>query len=54
MVSVSGGITNVASNYDSYLFDFDGTLAETGEGIRRSVAYSLEKRIATANAGKTP
>ena len=29
--------------YDCYLFDFDGTLAETGEGIRRSVAYSLEK-----------
>lgn len=29
--------------YDYYLFDFDGTIAETGEGIRRSVAYSLEK-----------
>ena len=29
--------------YDGYLFDFDGTLADTGEGIRRSVAYSLEK-----------
>ena len=29
--------------YDSYLFDFDGTIAETGEGIRRSVAYALEK-----------
>ncbi len=29
--------------YDCYLFDFDGTLAETGEGIRRSVAYSLER-----------
>ena len=25
------------------LFDFDGTLADTGEGIRRSVAYALEK-----------
>lgn len=29
--------------YDYYLFDFDGTIAETGEGIRKSVAYSLEK-----------
>jgi len=29
--------------FDSYLFDFDGTVAETGEGIRRSVAYALEK-----------
>lgn len=29
--------------YDAYLFDFDGTLADTGEGIRKSVAYSLEK-----------
>lgn len=29
--------------YDYYLFDFDGTVADTGEGIRRSVAYSLEK-----------
>ena len=29
--------------YRYYLFDFDGTIADTGEGIRRSVAYSLEK-----------
>ena len=29
--------------YDHYLFDFDGTIADTGEGIRRSVAYALEK-----------
>ena len=29
--------------YDAYLFDFDGTLAETGEGIRKSAAYALEK-----------
>ena len=29
--------------YGYYLFDFDGTLADTGEGIRRSVAYSLER-----------
>ena len=29
--------------YDYYLFDFDGTIADTGEGIRRSVAWALEK-----------
>ena len=29
--------------YDYWLFDFDGTVAETGEGIRGSVAYALEK-----------
>ena len=29
--------------YDGYLFDFDGTIADTGEGICKSVAYSLEK-----------
>ena len=29
--------------YKYYLFDFDGTVADTGEGIRRSVAHSLEK-----------
>ena len=29
--------------FDYYLFDFDGTIAETGEGIRRSVAYALER-----------
>ena len=29
--------------YDYWLFDFDGTVAETGEGIRASVAYALEK-----------
>ena len=29
--------------YNYYLFDFDGTIADTGEGIRRSVAYSLER-----------
>lgn len=33
----------ISVKYDYYIFDFDGTLAETGEGIRRSVAYSLEK-----------
>ena len=29
--------------YDYYLFDFDGTIADTGEGIRRSAAYALER-----------
>ena len=29
--------------YAYYLFDFDGTIADTGEGIRRSVAYSAEQ-----------
>lgn len=33
----------MALTYDYYLFDFDGTVADTGEGIRNSVAYSLEK-----------
>ena len=33
----------MALKYDIYLFDFDGTIADTGEGITRSVAYSLEK-----------
>ena len=29
--------------YRCCLFDFDGTIADTGEGIRRSVAYSLAR-----------
>ena len=29
--------------YSHCLFDFDGTVADTGDGITRSVAYSLEK-----------
>ena len=33
----------MALKYDCCLFDFDGTIADTGEGITRSVAYSLEK-----------
>ena len=33
----------IGLKYDYYLFDFDGTLADSGEGIRKSVAYSLEK-----------
>ena len=33
----------MALKYKYYLFDFDGTVADTGEGIRKSVAYSLEK-----------
>lgn len=33
----------MALRYKCCLFDFDGTVADTGEGIRRSVAYSLVK-----------
>ena len=33
----------MALKYSCCLFDFDGTVADTGEGIRKSVAYSLEK-----------
>lgn len=33
----------MALKYRCCLFDFDGTIADTGEGIRKSVAYSLEK-----------
>ena len=33
----------MALRYECCLFDFDGTVADTGEGIRRSVAYSLER-----------
>ena len=33
----------MALQYDYYLFDFDGTIADTGEGIRKSVAYGLER-----------
>ena len=29
-------------NYDAVLFDFDGTLADTGEGIFESVRYAVE------------
>ena len=29
--------------YKYCLFDFDGTIADTGEGIRKSVAWSAEK-----------
>ena len=29
--------------FDYFLFDFDGTLADTGPGIRRSVAWALEQ-----------
>lgn len=29
--------------YRYYLFDFDGTIADTGEGIRKSVAWAAEK-----------
>jgi len=33
----------MALRYSCCLFDFDGTVADTGDGIRRSVAYSLER-----------
>lgn len=33
----------MALKYKYVLFDFDGTVADTGEGIRKSVAYSLQK-----------
>jgi len=33
----------MALKYKCCLFDFDGTLVDTGDGIRKSVAYSLEK-----------
>ena len=29
-------------DYDIYIFDFDGTLCDTTEGIFNSVIYSLE------------
>ena len=33
----------ISLKYDYYLFDFDGTVADTGEGIRKSVAYAMEQ-----------
>ena len=33
----------MALKYGCVLFDFDGTVADTGEGIRKSVAYSLDR-----------
>lgn len=38
----------MALRYSFCLFDFDGTVADTGEGIKRSVAYSLVKMGRTA------
>ncbi len=29
--------------FDSFIFDFDGTLADTGDGVMASVSYALEK-----------
>ena len=37
------GIIGDFLRFDYYVFDFDGTIAETGEGIRRSVARALER-----------
>ena len=34
---------SMSLKYCCCLFDFDGTIADTGEGIRKSVAYSLDK-----------
>lgn len=39
--------------YDYCLFDFDGTIADTGDGICKSVAYSLEKLGRPALDGAT-
>ena len=33
----------MSHKYRCCLFDFDGTVADTGEGIRKSVTYSLER-----------
>lgn len=33
----------IALKYDTILFDFDGTIADTGLGIARSAAYACEK-----------
>ena len=30
-------------NYDTVIFDLDGTLTDPGEGITRSVEYALSK-----------
>lgn len=35
---------NIADKYDIFLFDLDGTLTDTGPGIRNSVAYALKQQ----------
>ena len=30
-------------NFDAVLFDFDGTVADTGKGVFRSISYAIEK-----------
>ncbi|MDE6026036.1 MAG: HAD-IA family hydrolase [Lachnospiraceae bacterium] len=37
-------MNNLNQTYDVLLFDLDGTLTDTGPGIRNSVAYALEKQ----------
>ena len=36
-------MTSTNLKFDVYVFDFDGTIAQSGIGITRSVAYALEK-----------
>ena len=36
-------MTTANLKFDVYVFDFDGTIAQSGIGITRSVAYALEK-----------
>lgn len=35
---------NITEKYDVFLFDLDGTLTDTGPGIRNSVAYALKQQ----------
>ncbi len=35
---------NITDKYDVFLFDLDGTLTDTGPGIRNSVAYALKQQ----------
>ena len=36
-------LRGIDMTWSAVLFDLDGTLTDSGEGIRRSVAYALEK-----------
>ena len=33
----------MSKKYEIFLFDLDGTLTDSGEGITKSVQYALEK-----------
>ncbi|MBD5097932.1 MAG: HAD family hydrolase [Lachnospiraceae bacterium] len=35
---------NITDKYDVFLFDLDGTLTDTGPGIKNSVAYALKQQ----------